>query len=187
MITGTKHSSDLFKEYVEALKKLNIDLESQRYDIKTPSNILGFYIKESLTIHELSALLVFINSLYWKFSKKDYSYEPKISLLDRLFKTADYTKHDPSSDIKIHCVSMASPGLISLQGAGEIIREIRELIKDLSYRNHYEKLAYQTRVDPQHRNSYKKAFGVDIFDHNIFADEGKLEILEEDHFDSLED
>lgn len=41
--------------------------------------------------------------------------------------------------LRIRRIQMASPGSFNLSGSGEIIREIRELIKDLWYRNRQEK------------------------------------------------
>jgi len=44
-----------------------------------------------------------------------------------------------SERLRIHRIRMASPGLISFEGLGDIVREFRELIKDMWYRNRQEK------------------------------------------------
>jgi len=45
----------------------------------------------------------------------------------------------PSERLTIHAVAISSPGFISFEGIGEPIRELRELLKDLSGRNNLER------------------------------------------------
>jgi len=45
----------------------------------------------------------------------------------------------PSHELVLDNIQMASPGFFSLRGLGEPIREIREFIKDLWYRNRQER------------------------------------------------
>lgn len=44
----------------------------------------------------------------------------------------------PGDELQIHKIEMASPGMFSFKGIGEPIRQLRELIKDLWYRNRQE-------------------------------------------------
>ncbi len=46
----------------------------------------------------------------------------------------------PEQQLFIRRIIIESPGVISFEGIGEIIRQIRELIKDIWYRNRLEKL-----------------------------------------------
>jgi len=45
----------------------------------------------------------------------------------------------PTHELKIKKIAIASPGGFSLEGLGEPLREVRELIKDLCYRNRQER------------------------------------------------
>ena len=45
----------------------------------------------------------------------------------------------PGVELKIRRIAIASPGGFSLQGLGEPIRELREFIKDMAYRNRQER------------------------------------------------
>ena len=45
----------------------------------------------------------------------------------------------PSHELVVNRVQMASPGTISLKGLGEPLKQLRELIKDLWYRNRQER------------------------------------------------
>jgi hypothetical protein len=67
---------------------------------------------------------------------RDYDYE-RADLL-RLLHASVY-RGMPESVLRVTSIKMSSPGSISLSGLGEPLRELRELIKDLWYRNKQEK------------------------------------------------
>lgn len=48
--------------------------------------------------------------------------------------------------INISSLKIGSPGQFDLKGSGEIIREIRELIKDLSFRNRHEEILGELKI-----------------------------------------
>jgi hypothetical protein len=56
----------------------------------------------------------------------------------------------PNDLLRIASIRMASPGNISFEGLGEPMRELRELLKDLSYRNAAEKQLSRLEVAEKH-------------------------------------
>jgi hypothetical protein len=47
----------------------------------------------------------------------------------------------PEAELRVRTIVMRSPGYISFEGAGDFIKQIRHLIKDISFRNRQEKQA----------------------------------------------
>ena len=62
--------------------------------------------------------------------------ESKVTVLEIYQDLERYSYID--NNLRIHKIKMSSPGFFSFAGVGEVIKEIRELIKDLWYRNKQE-------------------------------------------------
>jgi len=55
-----------------------------------------------------------------------------------------------AGNLRIYRIKMASPGVISLSGFGDVIKEVREFIKDVWYRNKQEKTKGQLELIEQY-------------------------------------
>lgn len=48
--------------------------------------------------------------------------------------------------LRVRSIQMSSPGLVSFEGLGEVVREVREFVKDIWYRNSLERKERQLRL-----------------------------------------
>lgn len=80
------------------------------------------------------------------------------SITEIYFDISSY--HSSEELIKIYRIKMASPGGFSFEGIGEIIKEFREFIKDIWFRNKQERMCGQLEVIDKYlaiRKKYKNS------------------------------
>ncbi len=94
-------------------------------------------------------------------------------------------KRAPSGALVVKRIQIASPGGISLQGLGEPIRELRELIKDFWYRNRQERAmgdialeAARTRLEQLKAAPYRNTDGTD--NATLLLADGLLQLATQD-------
>lgn len=98
-----------------------------------------------------------------------------------------------NSQLAVRRISMASPGIISFEGLGELVRELREFIKDIWYRNLQERKLgeFQLRVIQQYlarKEPLKAVRDPDRFDRAVvFLGIGVHTLAELEESDKLRD
>jgi len=63
---------------------------------------------------------------------------------------------DRYNNLRIHKIQISSPGFFSFDGLGDIVREIREMIKDIAWRNRQEKTIGQLEIISKYLKMGKK-------------------------------
>ncbi len=88
----------------------------------------------------------------------------RMSLLTEVLRTNNFSspligklfeKEVIPNSLKIYHIRMGSPGIISFEGIGEILKELRELLKDLLFRNKQEQAIGNYRVLEQYFKMFK--------------------------------
>ena len=79
-----------------------------------------------------------------------------------------FASHDDR--LRVYRINVASPGGFSFTGLGEVVRELRELLKDLWYRNKQEKVFGQLEIIDKHISMLHRHGMVYLPPEAIFAD-----------------
>ena len=103
--------------------------------------------------------LLFMHGLPLPFSIQEFDRE--IPSLVEIYKNIDFYK-ESHNNLWIHQIHISSPGLISFEGLGEIVREFRELIKDIFWRNKQEKAKGQLEIISKYVKIRKENPNLDI-------------------------
>jgi hypothetical protein len=100
----------------------------------------------------LHALNILYNRLYVFHFYFDENYEIPLSYLLNSLNYIDF-----GNELIVDRIVMESPAEFNLRGVGEIIQQLRELIKDIMYRNKIEEEILQTELMIQKVNLMKQA------------------------------
>ena len=101
-------------------------------------NTIHFRARDRWSVADLYRFFLALNVLYNRlyvfhfYFKKDFE-----ALQSSLINSLNYIEYD--DELKIDKIIMESPANISLDGVGEIIKQLREIAKDITYRNRIEK------------------------------------------------
>lgn len=80
---------------------------------------------------------------FWIFPEEKAREENQFA---HLLETSVFRGYENPYRLMIRSVRMASPGSISFEGLGGVIEQVRELVKDISYRNNQEKRLGELRI-----------------------------------------
>jgi len=103
----------------------------------------------------LHYLNVFYNRLYVLMSTETFEY---YLLSNNLKYSLDNI--NKGYELKINSIFMRSPFEISLNGIGDILKEIREFYKDISYRNKFEQEKYKLDIEIKRTDLIQKKIRV---------------------------
>jgi hypothetical protein len=122
--------------YIE--KELGKNKNSDEDDFNKILKLLKLYLndcEENLSSH--------FPLIFFKYNMDKYL--PSVSTSEIFLNINSYSSNNEL--LQIHSININSPGLIDFTGIADIIREIRELIKDLWYRNKQEKTVGELNIE----------------------------------------
>ena len=98
--------------------------------------------------------------------------EQQLTPPSEIFRSLDAYR-DQSDQLIIDRIRISSPGGFSFKGIGDVIKQLRELIKDIWYRNHQERVRGEMELLEKAlkiKKSYPQAFGSDaVVDRHLLA------------------
>lgn len=124
---------DSISKIYDILCKVNIEKERKVLFLLKRDEMEDIFPKE----HAIKQDFVRMSLLLEASRTKDFS----SPLIEKLFE-----KEIIPYSFKIHHIRMGSPGDISFEGIGEILKELRELLKDVLFRNKQEKMIGECKV-----------------------------------------
>ena len=118
---------------------------------------IGFYAQEDWSVTDLYNFFHQLNILYNRFYVVQNLPRKDVRSLE-YFLTNSLSRVSEFDRLHVHYLEMHSPAQFNFRGGGNIVREVRELIKDLSFRNRLEKERLSEENEHRVRTNQSKQY-----------------------------